>query len=55
VSGSARALLTGERTALNLLQLLSATATVARKYADAVADLYPQVFPMPKAFPGVNV
>ena len=24
-------------------------------YADAVADLYPQVFPMPKAFPGVNV
>jgi hypothetical protein len=24
-------------------------------YADAVADLYPQVFPMPNAFPGVNV
>jgi nicotinate-nucleotide pyrophosphorylase (carboxylating) len=38
LSGSARALLTGERTALNLLQLLSATATVARQYADAVAD-----------------
>ena len=24
-------------------------------YADAVAALYPQVFPMPKAFPGVSV
>ncbi len=37
LTGSARALLTGERTALNLLQTLSATATIARRYADAVA------------------
>ena len=36
LDGAARALLTGERTALNLLQTLSATATVARQYADAV-------------------
>ena len=36
LQGSARALLTGERTALNLLQTLSATATVARQYAEAV-------------------
>ena len=35
--GPARAILTGERTALNFLQLLSGTATVARRYVDAVA------------------
>lgn len=33
VSGNARALLTAERTALNFLQLLSATATAAHRYA----------------------
>ncbi len=33
LEGPAHALLTGERTALNLLQTLSATATLARKYA----------------------
>src|ERR1700720_311592 len=32
ISGSARAVLTGERTALNFLQLLSATATVTRRF-----------------------
>src|SRR5207248_11495444 len=35
VTGSARALLTGERTALNLLQRLSGIATQARRFADA--------------------
>ena len=35
VPGPARALLTGERTALNFLQLLSATATAAHRYAAA--------------------
>src|SRR5690606_23624481 len=35
--GPARALLSGERTALNFLQTLSGTATAARRYADAVA------------------
>ena len=34
--GSARSLLTGERTALNLLQLLSSTATTTKVYVDAV-------------------
>ena len=37
IKGPARVLLTGERTALNLLQTLSAPATTARKFADAVA------------------
>ena len=35
--GPARALLTGERSALNFLQLLSGTATVARRYVEAIA------------------
>jgi nicotinate-nucleotide pyrophosphorylase (carboxylating) len=54
VSGSARALLTGERTALNLLQLLSATATVARKYADAVADTGCKILDTRKTIPGLR-
>lgn len=33
LKGDARAILTGERTALNFLQLLSGTATIARKYS----------------------
>jgi len=39
LSGPARALLTGERTALNFYQVLSATATATRRYADLLADL----------------
>ena len=35
LTGSARALLSGERTALNLLQHLSGIATVARRFVDA--------------------
>ncbi|MCC5873811.1 MAG: carboxylating nicotinate-nucleotide diphosphorylase [Gammaproteobacteria bacterium] len=35
--GSARTILTGERTALNFMQLLSGTATTARQYADRIA------------------
>ena len=54
VSGTARALLTGERTALNLLQLLSATATVARKYADAVAGTGCKVLDTRKTIPGLR-
>ena len=37
LSGPARALLTGERTALNFIQTLSGTATTAQHYASAVA------------------
>src|SRR5690242_2680195 len=37
ISGNARALLTGERTALNFLQMLSGVATQTRHYVDAVA------------------
>ena len=37
VYGGTRALLTGERTALNLLQRMSGIATATRRYVDAVA------------------
>lgn len=54
LSGSARKLLTGERTALNLLQTLSATATVARQYADAVAGTNCKVLDTRKTIPGLR-
>lgn len=54
LSGSARALLTGERTALNLLQTLSATATIAKQYADAVAGTGCKVLDTRKTIPGLR-
>ena len=38
LSGSARSLLTGERTALNFLQTLSGTATITNKYVHSIKD-----------------
>ncbi len=52
--GTARALLTGERTALNFLQTLSGTATMARRYADAVAGLGVKVLDTRKTIPGLR-
>lgn len=54
LSGSARSLLTGERTALNLLQTLSATATIARQYADAVSGTGCKVLDTRKTIPGLR-
>ncbi len=54
LSGSAQALLTGERTALNLLQTLSYTATIARLYADAVAGTKCRVLDTRKTIPGLR-
>jgi nicotinate-nucleotide pyrophosphorylase (carboxylating) len=54
ISGSARAVLTGERTALNFLQLLSATATVARRFADAVAGTACKILDTRKTLPGLR-
>ena len=53
--GPAQALLTGERTALNLLQTLSATATCARRYADAVSGTGCQVLDTRKTLPGLRL
>jgi nicotinate-nucleotide pyrophosphorylase (carboxylating) len=52
--GPARPLLTGERTALNFLQTLSATATAARDYADAVAGTGARILDTRKTIPGLR-
>jgi len=54
LSGPARSILTGERTALNFLQTLSATATLARRYADTVADLPVRILDTRKTIPGLR-
>lgn len=55
LAGPARALLTGERSALNFLQLLSGVATKARQYADAVAGTRAQVVDTRKTIPGLRL
>jgi nicotinate-nucleotide pyrophosphorylase (carboxylating) len=55
LTGNTRALLTGERTALNLLQTLSATATVARKYAQSVAGTGCKILDTRKTIPGLRM
>lgn len=55
INGPARAILTGERTAMNFLQTLSATATLAKRYADAVAGLPVKVLDTRKTLPGWRV
>lgn len=52
--GPARLLLSGERTALNLLQTLSGTATRARRYADAVAGTPCRILDTRKTLPGLR-
>jgi nicotinate-nucleotide pyrophosphorylase (carboxylating) len=54
VAGPARALLTGERTALNFLQLLSATATAAHGYAVLIEDTACRVLDTRKTIPGLR-
>ncbi len=51
LQGTARSLLTGERSALNFLQLLSATATQTRRYADAVAGTNAKILDTRKTIP----
>jgi nicotinate-nucleotide pyrophosphorylase (carboxylating) len=55
VSGSARALLERERVALNFLQRLSGVATLARRYADAVAGTRCRVLDTRKTTPGMRL
>lgn len=54
LQGPARSLMTGERTALNLLQTLSATATLARRYARAVEGTGVRVLDTRKTVPGLR-
>ncbi|MFL6714659.1 MAG: carboxylating nicotinate-nucleotide diphosphorylase [Sulfurifustis sp.] len=52
--GPARGLLTAERTALNFLQLLSGTATAARRYVDAVRGTRAVILDTRKTLPGLR-
>ncbi|MBW7859653.1 MAG: carboxylating nicotinate-nucleotide diphosphorylase [Rhodocyclaceae bacterium] len=55
VVASARTLLTAERTALNFLQLLSGTATVTRRYVEAVAGTRARIVDTRKTLPGLRL
>jgi nicotinate-nucleotide pyrophosphorylase (carboxylating) len=54
VEGPARVLLTGERTALNFLQLLSGTATAAHRYAQLLAGTRCRLLDTRKTIPGLR-
>jgi len=55
IEGNARAMLTAERPALNFLQTLSGTATLARRYADAIAGTDAVVMDTRKTLPGLRI
>lgn len=54
VSGPTRALLTGERTALNFLQRMSGIATLTRRFVDAVAGTGTVILDTRKTTPGLR-
>lgn len=54
VRGRARALLTGERVALNFLQRLSGVAALSRRYAEAVQGLPVRIVDTRKTTPGLR-
>jgi nicotinate-nucleotide pyrophosphorylase (carboxylating) len=54
LAGPARAILTGERTALNFLQTLSGTATATRRYVEAVRGTKAVVLDTRKTLPGLR-
>jgi len=55
LEGNARALVAGERNALNFLQTLSGTATVTRSYVDAVAGTHAKILDTRKTIPGLRL
>ena len=55
LAGNAQSLLTGERTALNFLQTLSATATVTSQFCAAVAGTKAKILDTRKTIPGLRL
>lgn len=55
LEGPARSVLTGERAALNFIQLLSGTATAARRCADAVEGTRTRILDTRKTLPGLRL
>ena len=55
ISGSSQNIVSGERTALNFAQTLSATATLSARYAKQVADTETEVLDTRKTIPGLRM
>lgn len=55
LNGNARAMLSAERCALNFLQTLSATATLARQYVEAISGTNAIVMDTRKTLPGLRL
>ena len=55
IEGKARAVLSGERSALNFLQLLSATATVTARHVEAVRGTGTKILDTRKTIPGLRL
>lgn len=55
ISGSARSLLTAERTALNFLQTLSAVATATHRYVEAIKGTRAVIMDTRKTLPGLRL
>lgn len=54
IAGLTRAILTGERVALNILQRLSGTASLTRRFVDAVAGTKARILDTRKTTPGMR-
>ena len=52
IEGSARSILTAERTALNFMQRMSGVASATRQYVDAVRGTHAQILDTRKTIPG---
>ena len=55
INGKARAMLTAERPALNFLQMLSATATLTRRYTEAIKGARAAIMDTRKTLPGLRI
>ena len=55
ITGPARAILTGERNAMNFLQTLSGTATTTRAFVEAVAGTACRILDTRKTLPGLRL
>jgi nicotinate-nucleotide pyrophosphorylase (carboxylating) len=55
INSNAREILTAERTALNFLQTLSATATITRQYVEAISGTKARILDTRKTIPGLRL
>jgi nicotinate-nucleotide pyrophosphorylase (carboxylating) len=55
INGSARSILTGERTAINFLQTLSATATSVASFVGLIKDTESKILDTRKTIPGLRL